>query len=468
MKPVQHKPLRLLIIHPCVGRRIGQTNYIKTWSMQPLPAAQIAALARKTLGRHVHILFVDDRFERIDEEVDVDLVCLSVETYTARRAYQIAGAFRRVKIPVVMGGFHATLCPEEVLRYADAVVSGEAEENFPLLLEDFLSGRMRRHYRAEGRPGLRVRPDRSIFAGKRYLPVGLVEYSRGCRFTCDFCAITAAFQASHRHAPVAQVLEEIDEIWTGKGMVFFVDDNFASDPDKALELCAALKGKGVRWVSQASNTAAWTPGLLDAMRESGCLGVLIGLESLDERTLVGMHKRFNTLRGGHVQTLARFREAGLRVYGTFIFGNDHDTPEVFEETVDFAIDQGLFIAAFNHITPFPGTPLYQRLREENRLVYDAWWLDETYRYNEIPFTPRGMSRERLETGCLHARRRFYGWSSIARRFRRHEILRRGARMSFNYWVINAMHQKDVIGRSGMPLGDRNDSRPLLEVGRDEA
>jgi radical SAM superfamily enzyme YgiQ (UPF0313 family) len=461
------KRLRLLIIHPCVGRRVGQKRYLKTWSMQPLPAAQVAAIARKTLGQGVDIDFIDDRIEPIDESRPADLVCLSIETYTARRCYQIAGAFRRRNVPVVMGGFHATLCPEEVLRYADAVVSGEAEECFPMLLEDFLQGGMKRHYQASGRAGIRVRPDRSIFDGKRYLPVGLVEYSRGCRFACDFCAVTAAFQATHRHAPVSQVLEEIDAVWRGKGMIFFVDDNFASDPDKALELCKALRGKGIRWVSQASNTTAWTPGLLDAMRESGCLGVLIGLESLDEQTLIGMHKRFNTLRGGHVETLARFREAGLCVYGTFIFGNDGDTPDVFGETVDFAMDQGLFIAAFNHITPFPGTPLYARLQAENRLVYDAWWLDEGYRYNEIPYTPLGMSREELEAGCLNARKRFYSWPGIAHRYRRHPILRRGLWMRFNYWMINAMHQKDTVGRSGMPLGDRNDPRPLLEVGGSE-
>jgi radical SAM superfamily enzyme YgiQ (UPF0313 family) len=455
--------LKLLILHPCVGRRVGQTRYIRTWSMQPLPAAQIAAIARATLGNRVQIHFIDDRFERIDESLDVDLVCLSIETYTARRCYQIASAFRRRKIPVVMGGFHATLCPGEVLRFADAVVAGEAEETFPRLLDDFLAGNMQRLYRADERPAARIRPDRSIFASKPYLPVGLVEYSRGCHFHCDFCAITAAFRATHRHSPVAQVLSEVDELWRGRGMIFFVDDNFASDPAAALELCHALKGRGVRWVSQASNTAAWTPGLLDAMRDSGCLGVLIGLESLHDEALLGMHKPFNIQRGGHLETLARFRDAGLRVYGTFIFGNDSDTPDIFDETVDFAIAQGLFIAAFNHITPFPGTPLYQRLHNEGRLVYDAWWMDEAYRYNEIPFTPKGMDRETLETGCLNARKRFYGWPSIAKRFANHPILRRGGRMAFNYWVINAMHQKDTVGRSGMPLGDRNDTRPLLEV-----
>ncbi len=457
------RPLRLLIIHPCVGRRVGQTHYIRTWSMQPLPAAQIAALARETLGERVDIHFIDDRFEPIDESADVDLVCLSIETYTARRCYQIASIFRRRRIPVVMGGFHATLCPDEVLRYADAVVAGEAEETFPRLLEDFLAGSLQRLYQNTVRPERRVRPDRRIFDGKPYLPIGLVEFSRGCRFTCDFCAITAAFQASHRYAPVDQILQEIDEVWTGRGMLFFVDDNFAATPAAALELCHALKGRGVRWVSQSSSTAAWTPGLLDAMRESGCLGVLIGLESLDDEALLTMQKPFNTRCGGHVETLARFREAGLRVYGTFIFGNDSDTPDVFEKTVAFAIEEGLFIAGFNHITPFPGTPLYTRLQREGRLTYDAWWLDADYRYNEVPFEPKGMDRRVVEQGCLNARKRFYSWSSITRRFVRHPILRRGARMAFNYWVINAMHQKDTVGRSGMPLGDRNDTRPLLEV-----
>jgi radical SAM superfamily enzyme YgiQ (UPF0313 family) len=259
-------------------------------------------------------------------------------------------------------------------------------------------------------------------------------------------------------------LEQVDEIWRGRGLIFFVDDNFASQPDKAMELCMALKKKNIRWVSQASSTAAWTPGLLDAMRECGCQGVLIGLESLDSTALTGMQKGFNSLNGGHVETLARFREAGLRVYGTFIFGNDEDTPSVFEQTVDFALDHGLFIAAFNHITPFPGTPLYSRMEHEDRLLYDAWWTDPRYRYNDIPFLPKRMSTTELELGCLNARKRFYSWPGIARRFARHPLLRKGIRMPFNYWLINAMHQKDTSGRNGMPLGDLNDTRELLEVG----
>ncbi|MGB0743089.1 MAG: B12-binding domain-containing radical SAM protein [Opitutales bacterium] len=458
-------PLKLLLIHPCVGRHKGQKGYIRTWKMQPLPPAQVAAIAKLTLGEQVEIRFIDDRFDPIEENIEADLVCLSIETYTARRCYQIASIFRRRNIPVVMGGFHATLCPEEVQRYAEAVVVGEAEELFPQVLRDHLAGELKPLYQASTRPSARVRPDRSIYRGKPYLPIGLVEYSRGCRFTCDFCAITAAFNASHTHSPVSQVLEEIEEVRRKGQLIFFIDDNFASAPDSALELCDALKGKGIRWVSQASSTAAWNPELLDSMRESGCQGVLVGLESLSEETLRTMRKGFNLKNGGHRETLARLREAGLRTYGTFIFGYDTDTEDVFKTTVDFAIEQGLFIGAFNHITPFPGTPLYQRLKEEGRLIYDAWWLDPRYRYNQIPFTPRGMKAEELESGCLQARKQFYSWSSIARRFFNHQILRKGPRMAFNYWLINAMHQRDVVGRSGMPMGDDSDERALVEVAR---
>ncbi len=457
--------LKLLLVHPCVGRHPGQQKYIRTWKMQPLPPAQVSAIAKKAMGKHVEVSFQDDRFEPIDTSAPADLVCMSVETYTARRCYQIASAYRERNVPVVMGGFHASLCPEEVQRFAESVVVGEAEVTFPQLLDDFQSGKPQRIYSSGERPEFRIKPDRSIYGNRPYLKIGLIEYSRGCRFTCDFCAISSVFKASHTHSDVGQVIEELEEVHRPGELIFFIDDNFASDPDSAMQLCDALKGRGVRWVSQASSTVAWNPDLLDAMRESGCQGVLIGLESLDESALLQMRKGFNLRHGGHSETLARLREARLRVYGTFIFGYDSDTPEVFDRTVDFAISQGLFIAAFNHITPFPGTPLYARLQSEQRLRYDSWWLDQNYRYNEIPFHPAGMDPESLELGCLAARRQFYSLKGIRSRFWNNSNNRLGTRMAFNYWLINLMHQRDVVGRSGLPLGDMNDPTPLREVDR---
>ena len=184
--------MRLTLIHPCIGRRRGQ-RYIRTWQMEPLPAAVIAGLTPPG----VDIRFYDDRMERIPFDEPTDAVAISVETYTAKRAYQIASEYRRRGVPVIMGGFHASLCPEEVARYADAVVVGEAEAVWEQVLKDTEAGTLQPYYRGEQRPSLGgLRPNRSIFQGKRYLPIGLVEAGRGCHFRCDFCAVQTVFQRS--------------------------------------------------------------------------------------------------------------------------------------------------------------------------------------------------------------------------------------------------------------------------------
>jgi radical SAM superfamily enzyme YgiQ (UPF0313 family) len=453
------RPFRVTLIHPCVGRRAGDRRYIRTWKMQPLPPAVLASL----LPGDVERCFYDDRLEAIPYDEPTDLVALSVETYTARRAYQIASEYRRRGVPVVMGGFHATLCQEEVARHAESVVVGEAEELFPRLVDDYRHGRPEKVYRSAGdRPALGVLPDRSLFRGKRYLPIGLVESARGCRFKCDFCAVQAFFDATQTHHPVDRVVEDVTRARRPGQMLFFIDDNIMSDLDAAKELMRALLPLGIRWVSQSSITVAWDDEALELARRSGCQGLLVGFESLDPQSLAAMNKRFNLAHGGPAAAMESFRRHGLRIYGTFVFGYDHDTADSFEQALAFARDEGLFIAAFNHMTPFPGTPLYRRLEEQNRLSYDAWWLDSRYRYNEVPFTPLHMSASELERRCLEARRRFYSWPSIWQRGRQ-KLHRRDPFMALNFLGINWMHQKDVTGRSGLPLGDEGWSGELLEA-----
>lgn len=447
--PARSKPFRLTIVHPCVGRRVGMKRYIRTWKMAPLPAAMIAALTPDD----VEVRFYDDRLEPIPFDEPTDLVAISVETYTARRAYQIASDFRARGVPVVMGGFHATLCPQEVSRYCESIVIGEAEGLFEEVIDDYRHGRPKKTYRAASRPSLAgVQPDRSIFKGKRYLPIGLVEFARGCRFKCDFCAIQSYFSATQNHRPVEAVIEEVRRVRRRGQMIFFIDDNITSDLDAAKELMRALIPLGVRWVSQSAINVAFDDEALSLMKRSGCQGVLVGFESLDPKSLAEMNKSFNLMRGGPAEAMNHFRRHGLRIYGTFIFGYDHDTPDTLAASVRFAREQGLFIAAFNHITPFPGTPLYERMQRENRLLYEAWWLDERYRYNMIPFKPSGMTPERLAELCVEARREFYGWPSILGRAA-HRVNRRDPFMLANFMVINAMHQWDISGRNGLPLGD---------------
>jgi radical SAM superfamily enzyme YgiQ (UPF0313 family) len=279
-------------------------------------------------------------------------------------------------------------------------------------------------------------------------------------FLIALAYVAAAWGRTVWFKPVEHVVEDIRR--HGKKRIIFVDLNLISSRNYALELFHALTPLGVKWFGLSTTRITSDPELLDACARSGCTGLLMGLESMDPKALSSMQKGFNRPDdfAGVVEAL---HTKGIALQGCFVFGVDGESEEVFERTAAFAIEAGVDLPRYAISTPFPGTPLYQRLQQEGRLLYDAWWMDEAYRYNEIPFTPKGMDRETLETGCLNARKRFYSWPSIAKRFANHPILRRGGRMAFNYWLINAMHQKDTVGRSGMPLGDRNDTRPLLEV-----
>ena len=450
--------MKLTIVHPCIGRKPGQ-KYIRTWQMESLPAATLAGLTPKD----VEVRFYDDRMEVVPFDEPSDLVAISVETYTAKRAYQIASEYRKRRVPVVMGGFHATLCPDEVARYAEAVVCGEAEQLWPQVIDDARHGRLEKFYRQTGRPSLLgLKPDRSIFKGKRYLPIGLIEAGRGCHFKCDFCAVQTVFNSTQTRRPVDDIIAEIELVKLDRKLFFFVDDNITSNIEQAKEFFRALIPLKIRWVSQSSINAAHDEEFLELLKRSGCQGVLIGFESLNPANLKDMNKAFNTMRGGFEQALANLRRHHIRVYGTFIFGYDRDTPESFAETVDFARTHALYIAAFNHLTPFPGTPLYARLQREGRLLYDQWWLDERYSYNRIPFQPQGMTPEALQGNCLAARRKFYSWPSILQRgFDR--VNRNDWFMWRNFYVINALHRNDVSLRDHYPLGDESWQGTLLNA-----
>jgi radical SAM superfamily enzyme YgiQ (UPF0313 family) len=428
--------------------------------MEPLPPALIAALTPSDVA----VRFYDDRMEQIPFDEPTDLVAISVETYTAKRAYQIASEFRRRGVPVVMGGFHATLCPDEVALHAESVVVGEAEGLWPAVIDDYRHGTPRKFYRQSGRPDLKgCRPDRRIFHGKRYLPIGLVEAGRGCHFRCEFCAVQKVFGATQTRRPSDEILEEVASLKNRKGLIFFVDDNITSNLAEAKAFFRALIPLRIRWVSQASINAAHDEEFLDLLARSGCQGVLIGFESLNAANLTAMNKRFNLMEGGYGKALENLRRFRIRLYATFIFGYDSDTTSCFDETVEFAMRHNFYITAFNHLTPFPGTDLYKRLESEGRLLFPRWWLDDRYSYNMVPFRPGQMTPEDVERGCVDARRRFYSWPSILRRSM-DPVNRASLFMFRNYFLINALHRADVEGRNHYPLGEQAWQGPLLQAG----
>ena len=451
--------MRLTLVHPCVGRRRGQP-YIRTWQMEPLAPATLAGLTPR--DGDTSIRFYDDRTEAIPFDEPADLVALSVETYTAKRSYQIASEYRRRGVPVVMGGFHPTLVPDEASEFAESIIIGEAEGLWPTVIEDFRAGRLQRVYRQSRRPSLSgLRPDRSIFEGKRYLPVGLVEAGRGCHFRCEFCAVQSYFANTQTRRPTDEIIDEIKRI--KRPLLFFVDDNITSNMDQAKEFFRALIPLKVKWVSQASINAAHDEEFLKLIKASGCQGLLIGFESLNPENLKRMRKSFNTMRGGYERALENLKRHEIPLYVTFILGYDEDHGDTLQETLAFAERHRFYIVAFNHLTPFPGTPLYDRLEREGRLLYDRWWLDPAYRYGMVPFAPRGMTAEDVKQRCIEARQQFYSLRSILKRSANFSVNSRNLFMWSHFFSINLLFRSEVLQRKDFPLGDESYSAPLLKA-----
>lgn len=430
---------------------------MRSWQMEPLPAATIAGLTPSDID----IRFYDDRMEAIPYAEKTDAVVMSLETYTAKRAYQIASEFRRRHVPVIFGGFHATLVPDEVENYAEAIVIGEAEAVWSEVIDDLRHGTLKKRYQARAQPDLQgIRVDRSIFKGKNYLPIGLVETGRGCRFPCDFCAIQTFFARTHRQRPLEHIIDEVKSLRHKNKIFFFVDDNFAGNIKTAKPLLRELAKLKVRWITQMSINAAHDEEFLSLLSTSGCMGVLIGFESLNPENLRSMKKNFNMMKGGYEVAMRNLHRFNIRVYATFVFGYDHDNPQSFQDSVEFAIEQRFYIAAFNHLTPFPGTALYQRLEQENRLRYPAWWLDDAYRYNDVPFWTRQLQPEEITRMCVESRKRFYSIASIFKRGMA-SINRSDGFMFRHFFPINLLHTFEINKRNGYPLGDETWRGELL-------
>lgn len=426
-------------------------------AMEPLCFAILKSLTPP----EVETAFYDERLETIPYDEPTDLAALTVETYTARRSYQIAAQYRRRGVKVVMGGYHPTFVPHEALRFADVVVQGDAEGVWEQVVADARKGRLRRIYRQEGFPSLEgSRPDRSLFRGKSYSPIALVQYGRGCKYNCDFCSIRAFYGSNLRQRPVYEVVEEIGRL--GRKLVFFVDDNIFVDIPKARELFQALIPLKIFWSCQTSIDIARDRELVKLVEKSGCVTALVGFESLNGDNLKQMKKSWNLKYGDYASLIRILQDAGIMIYGTFIFGYDQDTVASFDPAVEFALRNKFCLGNFNPLTPTPRAPLFDRLRRENRLIYDRWWLDPAYRYGEATFHPRGMTAGELTEGCYRARSEFNTYSSIFRRmFDTRTNLKSPYRIGL-YLLSNLILRREIHSKQGRPLGEPVALEPLQE------
>lgn len=361
--------------------------------------------------------------------IKADLVGISTTTSTSREAYRMAGYLRSLNTPVVLGGIHATYMTEEALQYADYVVRGEADLNFLPLVRAIFAGDS-----SAGIPGVSCRqegvpvhnpcnphrvdlddlpiPDLTLLEGQKPLRSIPVMTSRGCPFNCTFCSVTPMFGRRYRFRNTEKILEELS-LYRGRS-VFFCDDNFTANPVRSKELLNGIIQRNIGlkgWGTQVRVDAARDDELLELMRRAGANVVYIGLESINPATLEQYNKQ-QTVED-IIYGIRRFHQYGMRVHGMFIFGSDSDTVQTIRDTVDFALKAKVDSVQFLTLTPLPGTPLFELLESEGRLLTREW---ELYDGHHVVFSPALMTPEQLQNETVKALKKFYSLQNFFRNY----------------------------------------------------
>lgn len=442
--------MKVTFILPAIGRKKGE-KYLKSWLMEPLTIAVMSTLLPDDVERE----FYDDRVESIDYDTQTDLVLITVETYTAKRAYHIAGEFRKRGRKVVLGGYHVTLMPDEAAQYCDAIMINNCGDNMRELINDAAAGKLKDRY--IGKPCIDYKKaDRSIYSRqqKKYLPVSLVETGRGCYHNCEFCSIAKYYNSKYIHREVADIIAEMKAC--RHKLFFLVDDSIFSDKNFARELFTEIKKLKVTWTTQITLDIARDDETLHLMRDSGCSMVLIGFESINKDNLKQMNKEWTQRLGERDELIEKIHAAGISIYASFVFGFDEDTEESFVNTLKFARKHEFFVIAFNHLLTFPNTETYNRFKDEDRLICDKWWLQDGYTFGTISFVPKRVTAEELRSLCRKYKKEFFRFGSIFKRGLVCFGRTKNPFINFAYWFINILFHFEVDKRIGIPVGENMD------------
>jgi radical SAM superfamily enzyme YgiQ (UPF0313 family) len=432
--------MKIILIAPTKN---GETYLFGKGLLAPLGLMNLAA---HTPG-DIDVRIVDESVEPIDFTDVPDLVGLTSMTATAPRAYDIADMYRSRGAKVVIGGIHASMCPEEAGRHADSVVIGEAEQLWETVVSDAASGRLQEQYKQDEFDDFKspLLPRRDLINEKLYWTANSVQTSRGCPHHCNFCSVTEFNGRRIRMRETDSVLAEIETLNRGniirRKVVPFVDDNIAANPARAKELFKALIPMKLLWGSQASMTIAKDEELVALAAESGCRFLFVGLETLSPSSLAEMGKSQNRIED-YTSALRMLKKYKIPVMGAFVFGFDTDDESTFAETLAFAIDNKIQVAQFANLTPYPGTRLHRQLEEERRVQRDFWlnaeWTDH------VVYQPNKMGAQQLFDLNRKIHRDFYSYRSIFKRlsFRGH----------WPYWLaFNLLYRQSVVAARSQGL-----------------
>jgi len=390
-----------------------------------LPSLSLLTLAGLTPSRfEVEYREIFDLKQSGDLPDDYDLVAITSLSAQIYEAYKVADAYRAKGIPVVMGGLHVSSVPEEAKEHCSSVVIGEGEPLWPRLLDDFERGALQPYYVQSPRGSFDLReapiPRFDLLDPEKYNRI-TIQTSRGCPHKCEFCASSILLTPGYKLKPVEKVIAEIraiKAIWP-RPFIEFADDNSFVHYSHYKRLLRELEKEKLRWFTEADINVARDAELLSLMRDSGCQQVLIGLESPRRESLRNLETNSNwkmRQQDRYKEAIARIQSHGITVNGCFILGLDADTPEIFDDVLQFVRDSGLYEVQITFLTAFPGTPLYRRLKAEGRLVRDRAW--ELCTLFDLNIRPKNMSMAELQSGFLKLGKTLYSEEETETRRRR--------------------------------------------------
>jgi len=401
--------MKLLLIGPVTtARTLAATERKKLRQGIGYPSMGLTTVAALT-PPDIEVQVIDESVEDIDFDITPDLVGITVEAPTAPYAYELASYYRKKNVPVVLGGIHTSLNPEEATLHADTIVIGEAELTWRDLINDFRKGRIKKKYQAESLADLDATPvpRRDLLDDKNYQIPYVVQASKGCPYGCEFCSLHAYLGHRVRYRKVEKVISEIKRM-PGSRFIF-ADDNIYCDRRYTKQLFKALASGQKMWAAESSWHIAFDEEILSLAKRGGCVGLFIGLDSINEQRMMRKVPKSNNIERTYIEAIKRIRDKGIGVVAAFVFGLDNDDQSVFERSLNVILKGGANLVNFSVLVPYPGTPIYSRLKREHRIIESDW---AKYISPNVCFQPRHLSIENLTEGTLWAQKEFYSLSNI--------------------------------------------------------
>jgi radical SAM superfamily enzyme YgiQ (UPF0313 family) len=399
--------LLIKLISPRMSLRPMDSEYKRVLS----PSLSLLILASLT-PKEYDVYIEDENVRPLNLTDSPNLVAITVNVDTSKRAYRIADAYRSRGIPVVLGGIHPSSCPDEALQYASSVCIGEAEGVWQKMLNDTISGKLQPRYYHSEPVDLSVTPlpRWDMLNRSKYLYTNIICATRGCPFRCDFCYNSCEYiHNCHRNRPIDNIIAEIEAL--GTKQVMFIDDNLIGNIAWTRELIKAMKPLGLTWHAAVSTNIGSHPDLLDEMKSSGCKSLFIGFESINGKSTDSVGKYQN--HTGRFDCLIRdIHDRDIMVNASMAFGFDHDYPSVFGQTLKWLVENKVETMTGHILTPYPGTRLYKRLLSEGRITdFDP----SHYNTSHVVFRPKNMTAEELQEGYIWIYDQIYSLRNIYRR-----------------------------------------------------